>query len=151
MLPITSVSTYLGRHPTYVRKNMDALKVEMETYAKFGKLPPNPPPKDVWQDILTKYFSLAEPQQALAGWNRWGSVEAGDSRTHTLHWLLSMNTMGLPDFSITANTPLYAVFKRPDGARTHMAYNATNAPIDVKFSDGKSLRVLPKRLTVEST
>lgn len=148
MLPITSVSTYLGRHPAYVRKNMDSLKVEMETYAKFGKLPPNPPPKDVWQDILSKYFALAEPQQALAGWNRWGSVEAGDSRTHTLHWLLSMNTMGLPDFSITANTPLYAVFKRPDGARTHLAYNATSAPIEVKFSDGKSLRVMPRSLGV---
>jgi hypothetical protein len=120
----------------------------METYAKFGKLPNNAPPKDVWQDVLTMYHALAEPQQALAGWNRWGSVEAGHSRTATLHWMLSMNTMGLPDFSITANTPLYAVFKRPDGARTHMAYNATHTPIDVRFSDGKSLRVMPRSLGV---
>ncbi len=148
MLPITTASTYLGRDPKYVQKNMDALKPEMALYEQFGKRPPNPPPRDIWQDIFAKYQALADPKQALASWDRWGTVELGDSRTHTLHWMLSLQNKGLPEFNITADTPLYAIFKRADGALTHLAYNASNAPIDVKFSDGKALRVLPRTLGI---
>ena len=61
-----------------------------------ARLPPNPPPKDIWQDIFAKYMALADPAAGLAQWDRWGSVEGGDTRTHTLHWLLSLNEMGRP-------------------------------------------------------
>jgi hypothetical protein len=54
--------------------------------------------------------------------------------------------MGLPDFSVRADTPLYAVFKQPDGRKTYLAYNAGTAPIEVKFSDGKTLTVAPRTL-----
>ncbi len=146
LLPIATSSTYLGRDPKYLQKNLDALIPEMATYQQFGKLPNNPPPRDIWQDIFAKYQALADPKQALAMWDRWGAVETGDSRTHTLHWILSMQNHGLPNFSVKADTPLYAVFKRADGVQTHMAYNATNAPINVTFSDGKTLRVMPRTL-----
>jgi endoglucanase Acf2 len=141
LLPITTSSTYLGRDPKYVKRNLDALKPEMELYAKFGKKPPYPPPDDVWQDIFAKYGALADPAQGLASWNRWGSVELGDSATHALHWLLSLNEMGAPDPSITADTTLYAVFRRPDGRRTYLAYNTSKSPITVRFSDGTVLNV----------
>ena len=62
--------------------------------------------------------------------------------------MLSLQSTGLPDFSVTADTPFYTVFKRADGSTTHLAYNASNAPIDVKFSDGKSLKVMPRTLGV---
>jgi endoglucanase Acf2 len=148
MLPITTSSTYLGRYPAYVQKNLDALKEESAVYAQFGKLPSNPPPRDIWQDVFAKYQALIDPTKALASWDRWGSVELGESRTDTLAFMLNLQAMGRPDFSISANTPLYSVFKRADGTQTHMAYNAGNTPIDVKFSDGKNLRVMPRTLGV---
>ena len=146
LLPITTASLYLGQDPAYVKRNLDALKPEMETYAKFGKKPPSPPPADVWQDIFAKYGALADPAAALAGWDRWGSVELGDTRSHALHWLLSLGEMGLPDFSVTANTTLYSVFKRADGRKTYLAYNAGTAPVSVRFSDGTTLAVAPGTL-----
>ena len=146
LLPITTASLYLGRSPAYVRRNLEALKAEMAIYAEFGKKPPNPPPSDVWQDIFAKYLALADPAQGMARWDRWGSAELGDSGTHALHWLLSLDAMGPPDFSVRADTALYSVFKRSDGRRTYLAYNATNAPIDVRFSDAKTLRVEPHSL-----
>ena len=146
MLPLNTASLYLGQEPAYVKKNLAALEDEMKVYAQYGKKPNNPPPDDVWQDIFAKYLALADPEAGLKAWDRWGSVELGDSRTSTLHFLLSLQAMGSPDFSVTANTPLYSVFKRPDGKRTHLAFNASKQPIEVSFSDGVRLTVAPGQL-----
>jgi YD repeat-containing protein len=54
--------------------------------------------------------------------------------------------MGQPDFSVTADTPLYAVFKDPGGARTYLAYNARSTPIRVTFSTGQTLEVPARSL-----
>ena len=72
--------------------------------------------------------------------------EFGDTRTHALHWMLALQEMGPPDFGTVADTPLYCVFQRADGRRTYLAYNATKAPIVVRFSDGKTLNVAPATL-----
>ncbi len=146
LLPIANFSTYLGRDPKFIQRNLDAMKVETGIYNERGQLPPNPPPKDIWQDVFAKYLALADPVAALAQWDRYGSVEGGDTRTHALHWILSLQQMGTPDFTVRADTALYAVFKRSDGGKTYLAYNATKAPISVKFSDGKSLNVAPGQL-----
>ena len=92
------------------------------------------------------YLALADPLAALAQWDRYGSVELGDTRTHTLHWMLSLNEMGTPDFSVSADTALYQVFKRVDGRKTYLAFNATKAPITVRFNDGQTLSVAPGAL-----
>lgn len=141
LLPITTASSYLGRDPAYVKRNMEALRGEMDLYAKYGTKPSNPPPADIWQDIFAEYTALADPAAGLAMWDRWGAVEVGDSRTHALHWLLSLQGLGTPDFEVLADTPLYSVFRRADGHRTYLAYNAGAKPLVVKFSDGKELSV----------
>ena len=143
LLPITTASTYLARYPDYIKRNLGALKGEQEIWASRGK---KVDPADIWQDIFAKYMALADPAQGLAQWDRWGSFELGDTRSHTLHWLLSLNEMGAPDLGITADTPLFSVFKRADGRRTYLAFNATKASIDVRFSDGKTLTVAPGTL-----
>jgi hypothetical protein len=74
-------------------------------------------------------------------------MELGDTRTHTLHWMLSLQQMGTPDPGVTADTTLYAVFKRPDGGRTYLVHNPTRAPIEVRFSDGKTVTAAPGQLT----
>jgi Glycosyl hydrolase family 81 C-terminal domain len=146
LLPITSASTYLARDPKYVKRNLEALKPEMATYAAHAWRPSYGPPADVWQDIFAKYSGLADPAQGLSQWDRWGSVELGDTRSHALHWLLSLQEMGAPDFDVTANTALFSVFKKSDGSKTYLAYNATKSPLNVKFSDGKTLVVAPGTL-----
>ena len=145
MLPVTTASAYLGRYPEYIAKNLGTLESDVATWLgrgkNYGRLP-----KDIWGDIFGKYLALADPAKALAGWERWGAVELGETRTHTLHWMLSLQQMGTPDFSVTADSTFYAVFRNPDGTRTHLAYNASRAPITVRFSDGKSLSVPPGEL-----
>jgi endoglucanase Acf2 len=143
LLPMTTVSTYFASHPDYIRRNLAALVEEQKVWAGRGK---KVDPPDIWQDVFAKYLALADPAAALAAWNRWGAVELGDSRTHTLHFLLSLAAMGAPDTGITADTTLYQVFKRPDGRRTYLAYNAGKTPITVRFSDGRQLAVPPGQL-----
>ena len=115
-------------------------------YRRYGKPPPDPPPPDVWQDALAEGIALADPDAALARWNPAGSVESGETRSHTLYWMLSLKELGTPDFSVTADTPLYAVFKGPGDARTYLAYNARDTTLRVAFSSGRVLVVAPHSL-----
>ena len=143
LLPVASFSTYLGRDPAFIKRNLAAMDAESAAYRQRGKFPPNPPPEDIWQDLFAKLLALADPAAALAQFNPRGSVQDGNTATHTLHWMLSLQALGPPDFGVTADTALYQVFKRPDGRRSHLAYNAGKDPITVQFSDGKQLVVAP--------
>jgi endoglucanase Acf2 len=143
LLPITTASTYLGRDGAFVKRSLATLKPETEVFAARGKAAK---PIDIWQDLFAKYMATADPQAALAMWDRWGSFELGDTRSHALHWMLSLQSMGTPDFDTTANTTLYSVFKRADGSKTYLAYNPGAQPLMVLFSDGKSLQVAPRTL-----
>jgi hypothetical protein len=145
---MTTVSTYFASHPDYIRKNLAAMKDEQKIWADRGK---KVDPADIWQDIFAKYLALADPTAALAAWDRWGAVELGDSRTHTLHFLMSLADLGAPDTTITADTTLYQVFKRPDGKRSYLAFNAGKTPLTVRFSDGRQLEVPPGRLARTAT
>ena len=87
------------------------------------------------------YYALAEPQGALEHWKPKGSVELGETRSHTLFWLLSLKEMGKPDFTVTADTALYSVFNSAVGKRTYLAYNASDKQIEVHFSDGITMLV----------
>jgi endoglucanase Acf2 len=140
LLPMAPFSTYLGRDPAYVKRNIGTLAQDSKTYLARGKNY-NEFPKDGWQDIFAKYLALADPLAALSQWDRYGSVELGETRTHTMHWMLSLREMGVPDFTVTANTGLYAVFLRPDGRKTYLAYNASKSAVTVRFSDGKTMSV----------
>ena len=142
LLPMTTVSSYFARDPAYVKRNLDALKSEEKVWAGRGK---KVDPADIWQDIFAKYLALADPAAALTAWNRWGAVELGDSRTHTLHFLLSLAELGTPDLGVSADTTLFQVFKK-DGKRSYLAFNAGKAPITVRFSDGQTLNVPPGQL-----
>jgi endoglucanase Acf2 len=146
LLPVTTGHTYLGRDPAFVKRSLATLPAETALWNRIAKKPSPPPPKDIWQDVFAQYLALADPAAALKTWERWGSVELGASRSYTLHFMLSLDTMGTPDFGVTADTPLHAVFKRADGTRTYLAFNARQAPLDVKFSDGKRMTVAPGTL-----
>jgi endoglucanase Acf2 len=127
-LPMTAGSLYLGRDKNYVRDNYNELITEA------GGTPSG------WLDLHAMYYSLYDPAGALTKWNTTIGPEGGETKAHTYHWLGNLDGMGVPDWSVTANTPLYTVFNK-NGTRTYAAYNASNSTITVTFSDGKTLPV----------
>ncbi len=140
LLPITSGSLYLGRHPDYV----------VENYNEVVELRSGQP--EVWKDIFWQYLSLADPNQALSYYFADPDYEAfdGESRAHTMHWLYNMKKMGQVDTSVVADVPTYAVFN--DGMdKTYIAYNAASSERMVNFSDGYSMSVPSRKLISEST
>ena len=144
MLPMTTASTYLGADPKYVTSLVTALPAAVKAYNARGG--DDGTPADIWQDVIASYAALGDPQAGAALWNRKGSIEGGETRSHTAFWLASLKEMGTPDFTVTADTPLYAVFKDESGARTYLAYNARSTPLRVKFSTGTSIDVPPRSL-----
>ena len=144
LLPITTASMYLGRDPAFILRNLEAMDKESEIFKSRGK---RADPPDIWGDIFLKYRALAQPQEALAQWQRWGSVEFGETRTHTLHWLLTLSERGTPVFDVTADTPFYGVFRNASGQTTYWAYNFSSQVRRVQFSDGQQLMAEPRRLS----
>lgn len=122
--------------PDCVKRNYDEMLKECGTTE-----PPN------WKDIQYMYYALYDPAAAKTMWNGNITPEAGESKAHTYHWIYNLDSMGLPDFSITANTPLYGVFKKGD-TKTYVAYNSSSVTKNVVFSDGKVVSVPPKSFAV---
>ncbi|MEU5910031.1 glycosyl hydrolase [Micromonospora sp. NPDC047527] len=130
LLPITGGHLYLGNNPAYVRTN----------YAELVRNNGGPP--TVWQDILWQFQALGDGDAALANLraNPGYTVEEGESRAHTFHWIRNLAALGTVDTAVTANHPLSAVFSR-NGSRTYVASNPTASPITVTFSNGTRLTV----------
>ncbi len=143
-LPITAASSYLGADPAAVGRIIGALPDKRRRYEGNGKTDGTPP--DVWQDIIASWLALADPAAGRALWNPNGYVEFGETRSHTFYWLASLGEMGRPDLTVTADTPLYGVFKNAGDVRTYLAYNARATALTVTFSSGKVLSVPPHSL-----
>ncbi|QHT55266.1 hypothetical protein GXP71_03630 [Cellulomonas sp. H30R-01] len=137
-LPITGGHLYLGLRPDDVRAN----------YAELVRANGGPP--TVWQDILWSYLALGDGPAALRELqaNPGYTVEEGESRAHTYHWVANLAALGTLDATVRADHPLAAVF-RGAGGRTYVASNVTATPLTVRFSDGTTLRV-PAGRTVTS-
>ncbi|MEV4534199.1 glycosyl hydrolase [Asanoa sp. NPDC049518] len=137
LLPVTGGSLYLGQRPSYVNTNWD------ELVRNNGGQP------TVWQDVLWSFRALGSGgagDAALAALRANPSypVEEGESRAHTFHWVRNVAALGTVDATVTADTPLYAVFSK-NGARTYVATNVTANPVTVRFSDGRTLSVAAGR------
>jgi endoglucanase Acf2 len=143
-LPLTPASTYLGADPAFVRRIIGRLPDAAQAYRARGATDGTPP--DIWQDVIASWLALVDPAAGRALWNPAGAVEAGETRAHTRYWLASLVATGPPDLSVTADTPLYAVFSDPQGVRTYLAYNARDRPLRVAFSSGVVLEVPPHAL-----
>nr|BFE60621.1 hypothetical protein GCM10020063_051470 [Dactylosporangium thailandense] len=130
MLPVTGGSLYMGYKPSYIATNYN----EMTTN--------NGGPPTVWQDVLWSFQALGNGDQALANLraNPGYTPEEGESKAHTFHWIRNLAALGTVDASVTANTPLYAVFTK-NGQRTYAATNLGSTALTVTFSDGHTLSV----------
>ncbi|MBO6622493.1 MAG: carbohydrate-binding protein [Balneola sp.] len=141
ILPITSASLYLGRHPEYVLENYN------EIVAERGGQP------IIWKDILWEYLALADPDLALSYYYADENYEPfdGESRAHTLHWLYNLKKMGHVETEIFADIASYSVFKDARNNFTYIAYNPGDQNRVVHFTDGYSMIVAPKTLKTERT
>ncbi|MBS3933597.1 MAG: hypothetical protein KGZ35_04510 [Truepera sp.] len=133
-LPITGGSLYLGRDRDFV--------VENYRHMTGGRERPH-----YWPDIALSYLALADPEAALALWSREIRPEFGETRARTYHWLRSLARYGTP-LTITADTPQFAVLGSGD-SRTYLAFNPSDAPRTVHFSDGAVLLAAPNTLTIK--
>ena len=127
-LPYNAASVYLGKDPEYVKENYDEMLQECG-----GTI-------QSWRDLMYMYYALYDPDAAAGMWNTSVSPEAGQTKAHTYHWIYNLKGMGLPDFTVRADTPLYGVFSK-DGVRTYVAYNAAGSEKTVTFSDGFRMNV----------
>lgn len=141
LLPVTSGSFYLGRHPDHVIANYNEVVAERN-----GE--PN-----VWMDIFWEYLALADADLALSKYYADINYEPfdGESRAHTLHWLFNLKKMGQMDTTVTASTPTYSVFKNKAGDKTYVVYNPESTALTVNFSDGYSMEVPSGELKTETT
>ncbi len=139
LLPSTAGHLYLGYDPAYVTRNLAELERN------------NGGPATVWKDILWEFQALADAPTALAQFRAQAgsyAVEEGESRAHTFYWLKNLSGLGTVDRSVTADTPLHAVFVK-NGVRTYQAANMSGSAITVTFSNGVRLTV-PARSVASS-
>jgi endoglucanase Acf2 len=133
-LPFHGGSLYLGRYPDFAARSYDALVA-----ARGGT------DWKMWPDLVVMYRALTDPLDAERQWDdlaRSVEPEAGNSRSNVAHWLATLRRVGRVDRTVSADTPLYAVFH--DGERrTYVSYNARSTKRTVHFSDGTSFTVEP--------
>jgi len=143
-LPFTGGSNYLGYSTAYCQKNL------AEVLSLTGQSAINPS-VTLWPDMMEMYEAYYNPSLALSQWNATSSIFDGDSKAHQYYTLTGMVAMGAVDTTVTANTPLYAVYRNAAGTRTHVAYNAGTSAISVTFSDGYVLTVPAGSLASDTT
>lgn len=137
-LPITSASLYLTQYPEYAAKNFSNLLQKSG-----GNFSP-------WEDIVYMYRAISDPSDAKAKFSARVAAmtpEAGNSKANAYHWIYNLDAVGNIDRSVTANSPIYAVFHK-NGVKTYVAYNFTNQEKIVTFSDGHSITVQPNSFNI---
>jgi len=96
------------------------------------------------------YRALSDPADAARQWRALAPTvppEAGNARANVAQWIATFAEAGAVDRTVTATTPLYAVF-RHDAERTYAAYTAHAKAETVEFSDGARLLVEPGKFGV---
>jgi endoglucanase Acf2 len=134
-LPIHGGSLYLGLYPDYARRNYEDL-VRRNKGDRFAE----------WADIAWMYRALSDPADAARLMDAAGEkypAEGGNSRANTYHWITALRTLGRVDGGVTADHPLSATFVK-DGVRTYTAWNVSDKPLTVRFSDGFVLESVGK-------
>jgi len=135
-LPIGGHSLYLGLDTTYADANYRTVEAAVDGSFSY------------WEDVMWKYRALSDPDDAIEQFDADDDEydpEFGTSRAHTYHWIATLREIGAPDPTVTADTPLAAVFDR-DERKTYVAYNPDEEDRTVSFSDGMTIDVSPGEL-----
>lgn len=135
LLPIQSGSLYLGLYPDYVKRNIQGLaKLRGSTQWKH------------WHETLWAYEALGDADQAMKRFEANPERVGKQLRPHVYHWIGNLQALGNVDRDETADHPTAIAFNR-DGHRSYVAFNLSDQPITVRFSDGTQLSVDPGQST----
>lgn len=136
MYPIHGGSLYLGHNKEYVAKIWEELK---QYTGILNSSDDNP---NLWHDVIWKYLSLIDPEEALKLYseNPDRSLKFGVTDAQTYHWLHAMNTLGAVKSDLTADHPIATAFEN-NGNITYVAHNYSDIEITVNYSDGYQLIV----------
>lgn len=141
-IPLHGGSLYLGLYPEYVEKNYRALVREFGS-DQFRN----------WPDVIWMYRALNNPADArrlFEGADSKQKIEDGNSRANVAHWIGALQALGHPERSITADSPIYAVFQN-GATRSYTAYNFSSHARTVKFSDEHVLSVPPRAWATDNS
>jgi endoglucanase Acf2 len=135
LTPMFPGSLWLGKHPKAVERVLAHVRKQ------HGGEPV------IWRDLYLMLEAFVAPERASARFDgeHYFEPEFGNSLVYTHHFIENLRALGRVDASVTADTPLFAVFERA-GRKSYVAYNATSAPLSVRFSDGTVLDLAAREL-----
>jgi endoglucanase Acf2 len=127
-LPYTPGSVYLVRHPDYIRRAYPVIMAERRARENLNA---------GWGDLILMFHAGQDPAEAAAflAANPAMKVEPGNSRAFLYHWIHTLDNLGVVDRTVTADYPFHTVFAKA-GKKTYVAYNMTDQPLRVTFTDG---------------
>ena len=107
-----------------------------------------------WGNVALSYLQRSDPEEAARLfdmlWDK-GNDIARTSSTNGITYFSTHShlTNGDLDWSVSGSIPTARVYRKADGTATHMAYNPTDNPMTVNFTDGFTMTAAPRQLTVE--
>jgi len=142
-LPFTPASIYMGRYPSYVKKNFDRITEKR----KFGNDYNNG-----WGDLVLMFGALYNPSVGLRHIDKSPECKIEEGNTHAFmyHWLRTLDCYGQNRSDVTSPHPFVNVYIK-EGRTTYAAFNFGNETLAVEFSDGTQLAAKPGVLTLYST
>lgn len=159
VLPMTGGSLYLGRNQVTGKAVYDFAANAYDAFRCWAPPPgagqPVPDSGDPWDPIFWQHRSLFEPAAAAQMFTTdnqpWmASTSSGTSPAQVYQWLQNMAALGTVDTSLTADTPLYAVFRAPAASRAEesegvrrilVVHNTDDTERVVTFSNGAAVTV----------
>lgn len=141
LTPMLPGSLWMGRYPDRIDRVFEHV-----LEARDGRSPV------IWRDMFWMMLALSHPEQSA----KWLSDEhhfetdSGNSLAYTYHFINTLKQLGRVAPDITADTPLHAAF-RNGKLVTRVAFNPSDRPLVVSFSDGTKLQLAPRALGTKAT
>ncbi len=148
-LPSNPLIMHVGLYANYLA---DYVKLGLSESSN-GK--PSGLPDDQWTDLWLNLWAMTDPDAAIADYESTPNYapEVGEARAHTFHWLYTMRAIGqlaTGTGALTADHPSAMAFKTSEGLTTYIAYNFSDEPLLVTFSDGATLDVQANAFGISS-
>lgn len=104
-----------------------------------------------WGNVVLTYRQFSDPDDAAAifdqGWdNNWGTMHNSSTRGITYYVTHAHRTYGDIDWTVTASIPTARKY-----TNAYIAYNPTDAPLTVTYSDGTSFVVPARQMKVKDS
>ncbi len=147
-LPLNPLVLHIGQHADYL-KDYVTLGLSQSSNGL-----PSGLPVGQWTDIWWNIMAMTDPQRAIDDWTTTNlnyTVEEGETKAHTFHWIQAFKALGQVETgtgALTADYPSAVAFKK-NGQLTYLAYNLGSSPRRVKFSDGMAINVAARSLGIK--